>query len=101
MRKDTFVIKIVQDGEERVKENNRAAFLHLMQGIKEQFVDNNEFAKKFVEIIPDVDEIEINVTRNQDCDIPFVKCTSDGKSRVIQIPRFHRIIWAILLESAK
>lgn len=101
MRKDTFEIKVIQDGEESVKENNRATFLKLMEGIKDQFVNNNEYAKRFVEIIPEVDCIEISIDRNRDCDIPFVTCIIDGQSYVIRIPRFHHIIWGILLESSK
>ena len=101
MRKDTFEIKVIQDNKESVKENNRATFLKLMEGIKDQFVDNNEYAKKFVKIIPEVEEIEINIDRNRDCDIPFVTCIIDGESYVVRIPRFHRIMWGILLESSK
>lgn len=101
MRKDTFEIKVIHDGMESTKENNRATFMKLMEGIRDQFVNNNEYAKKFVKVIPEVDTIEINVDRNRDCDIPFVTCIINDESYVIRIPRFHRIIWGILLESSK
>ena len=102
MKKDTFLIKVVDKDLTRVKENDREAFLKCMEGIKAQFADNNEFATRFVEITPKLEEIEIDIARNMDVDIPFIKyMTKDGETKVIYIPRFHRIIWSILLETVR
>ena len=102
MKKDTFFIKLYDGDWSTVKENDRKAFMECMKGIRAQFADNNEFATKLVEIIPDLEKIEINVSRNRDIDVPFIMCRmKDGDSFKMEIPRLHCIIWAILLESAR
>lgn len=80
----------------------RDKLFSLMEGIRVNFSDNNEVSTRLVELIPKVSEIIINEVRNPQLDVPFVRLVMlDGKSKVVRIPRCHKIIWAIFDEFTK
>ena len=99
--KDTFTIELVAKEGNVSKDVNRQSFLALMESIKMQFIYNNEFSKKFITIIPQVEEIKINNIRNSQLDVPFIQYVINGKEAILRIPRNHKIIWGILFECCK
>ena len=105
MREEKFIIikKISleeRNGEYKVE---RAKLIGLMEAIKDLYIYNNEFSKHFVDILPRVMEITIDVDRNRELDVPFVIfATLDGEpAMVIPIPRCNKIIWGIFDELIK
>lgn len=97
-------IKIVNVGRNAITTKNveREKMLKLFREISDNFSNNNEISKQFVEIIPDLKVIEIDRLRNAQCDVPFINCEmNDGTSKVIRILRWHKIIWSILDEFCK
>ena len=101
MANGTFKLKWTDEGRKYEKEVNKQTFQILMEGIREQFVDNNEVSTKFVKIIPEIDSLIINKGRNRDEDIPKVFYTIGEKTDSISISRNHIIIWNILNECCK
>lgn len=100
--KDTFKFKWINvDSTVGEKEVERKIFLNLMENLKVNFIHNNYFASKFVEIIPYVDYILINYRRNQDMEVPFIIYGINDEEYVLPIPRNNRIIWGILFEYSK
>ena len=99
---DTFILKWTDKDSTIGQRNiNRDDFLNLMHQIKENFINNNVYATKFVQIVPDLKELKINYKRNQDMDIPFVTCVTRAGEEVLSIPRVNKIIWGILEEYSK
>ncbi|MBO4292958.1 MAG: hypothetical protein J5881_01005 [Clostridia bacterium] len=80
----------------------RAKLIGLMEAIKDLYIYNNEFSKHFVDILPRVKEITINVDRNKELDVPvMIFGTMDEPATVIPIPRCNKIIWGIFNEFIK
>ena len=87
-----------------VKEYNieREKLIDLMEAIKVMYEDNNEFAKRFVKLLPDTQLITIDIDRNKELDVPFVICaTLDRPAEVVAIPRCNKIIWGVINEFIK
>ena len=94
-------IKIVNVGRDctTTSKVEREKMLRLFKEISENFTNNNEISKQFIDVIPDLNVIEIDRVRNAECDVPFIACEMiDGTSKVIRILRWHKIIWGILDE---
>lgn len=96
MKKEEITFIWKQNGKEYIKEIERKEFYELMKSIKKSFSDDNEVSSKLVEIIPNLVSITIDKDRNSQKDIPFISCEYDNESQVIEIKRYHKIIWAIL-----
>lgn len=80
----------------------REKLIDLMEAIKVMYEDNNEFAKRFVRLLPDTQLITIDIDRNKELDVPFVICaTMDKPAEVVAIPRCNKIIWEIINEFIK
>lgn len=77
----------------------REAMMSVFQGIERGFEDDNEISKKLVkEIIPIVEEIQINYDFNATQDVPVIYCAMENqeKNTVLKIKRYHKIVWSIL-----
>lgn len=96
MKNEEIIFIWKGNGKEHIKEIERQEFYELMESIKKSFSDDNEISSKLVEIIPKLVSITINKDRNSQKDIPFISCECDDGSQVIEIKRYHKIIWAIL-----
>ncbi len=80
----------------------REKLLSLMEAIKVMYEDNNEFAKRFVKMLPETQLITIDIDRNKELDVPFVICaTPEMQAEVVAIPRCNKIIWGIINEFIK
>ncbi len=84
-----------ENGKECIKEIERKEFYNLMDSIKKSFSDDNEISSKLVEIIPNLVSITIDKERNIQLEVPFIVCNFGDATKIIEIKRYHKIIWAI------
>lgn len=114
MKKDEFIIfrRFSLDKGNKDFLVNRKELIEWMEDIKYRHEGNNEFAKKFIKILPETRLVIIDVDRNRDRIPPFVTCatvedwklvTSDTNencqpAEIIEIPGCHKIIWGKLNE---
>ena len=96
MKKEEITFIWKENGKEHIKEIERKEFYELMKSIKKSFSDDNEISSKLVEIIPNLISITIDKDRNSQKDTPFITCECSSGSKIIEIKRYHKIIWAIL-----
>ena len=94
-------IRIVwtKNKKERIALIERESMMNVFQGIAKGFEDDNEVSKKLVNnIIPNVEEIQINYDFNATQDIPVICCKMENQEKdiVLKIKRYHKIIWSIL-----
>ncbi len=69
----------------------------VMKYLKETYKDNNEVSRRLIEIMPNIEEIEINEVANATMDIPKIWCKISKHTLVgIEVRRCHKIIWHIL-----
>lgn len=104
MKKNEFITFTRISLEESTKDFlvEREKILNLMEAVKVMYEENNEFAKRFVKLLPDTLIITIDVDRNKELEVPFVICaTLDRPAEVVAIPRCNKIIWGILNEFIK
>lgn len=104
MKKNEFITFTRISLEESTKDFlvEREKILNLMEAVKVMYEENNEFAKRFVKLLPDTLIITIDVDRNKELEVPFVICaTLDRPAEVVSIPRCNKIIWGILNEFIK
>ena len=97
--KDTAITySWTRNGEFYQKEIDREDFFSMFKGLEKGFekIGDNEISKKLVEIIPEVDEININYDISINQDIPCIACVINGDLELIKIMRCHEIIWSIL-----
>ncbi len=106
MRENEFITikrESLYEGNKEVKVE-RQKLIALFEEIKDLYIYNNEFSKHFVDILPRVKEITINVDRNKELvdDHPqIIFATLEEPAMVIKIPRCHQIIWGIFNEFIK
>lgn len=96
MKTEPIILKWTEKGKEHIKEIDRKEFLNLMEGIKKAFSDDNQISTILVELIPELISISINKDRNEQKDVPSIFCVCERSEKVIDIIRYHKIIWAIL-----
>lgn len=103
--KNEFIILRKVDNKGKVihwVEINREGFYNLMVEIRDNFINNNVYSSMFVKEIPNISEISIDDERRADIDNPFVILKlEDGTRKTFYIPRWHRVIWAIMDELLK
>ena len=102
MRKDEFITfrRISLDEGNKDFSVNRKELIERMEEIKSRYKENNEFAKKFVKLLPDTLIVTIDVDRNRNLDHPIVICATldDRPAELVKIPRRNEKIWEILNE---
>lgn len=96
MKKEEITFIWKENGKEHIKEIERKEFYELMKSIKKSFSDDNEISSKLVKVTPNLISIIIDKDRNSQKDTPFITCECDDGSKIIEIRRYHKIIWAIL-----
>lgn len=67
-----------------------------MLGLYKGFDENNMISSIFLEVLPTLQELIINLDRNQEIDIPFVRFITPTGEQSLEIRRFHKYIWYTL-----
>lgn len=98
MRKETFTLKWKKECRWYSKEMNRRNFHDLMGAIRTQFYMNNEISTQLSRVMSNVDEIEIDMDRNMDMDVPIITYVTGEERKTIKVGRNHKIMWGILEE---
>ena len=76
---------------------NRELFYDVMDGIRKGFPDDNEISTIFCEkIIPEAEYIFVDKDRNKEMTAPFIQYKVNGETKVLEIIRYHKVIWALL-----
>ena len=94
--KEKIILKWIKGSKERFREIDRQSFYDLMNSIKVAFQDDNRVSSFFCDIIPRVEWIKINKDNNESRDIPFIEYGIDDETHILEIRRYHKIIWSIL-----
>ena len=98
MKKEPIIFEWYDKGEnkKKIKEVDRKEFFDIMYSIKKGFPNDNQVSTVLCDIIPDVSTIFIDKDRNQQIDVPFIYYDLNGNQKVLEIIRYHKIIWSIL-----
>lgn len=96
MKKEPIILEWIENGEKKKKEINRKEFFDLMESIKNAFIEDNQISSILVDLIPELIMISINRDRNEQKDVPSIYCLCETGGKVIDIIRYHKIIWSIL-----
>ena len=100
--KDFILLNYVENEKTYSGNLERNEFLEDMKYVRDRYLDNNENAKRLIEIIPTVTELTINNDRNETQDVPivFFKKYNEAGEEVesgLSILRNHTIIWGFLM----
>ena len=94
-----FIISFNEESTYKVVKVDKGEFFIVMEYLKETYHKNNEVSRQMVEIIPELEEISINVPRCENAEVPYIGYyNKNGQLRAIAVRKTHRIIWAILNE---
>ena len=93
----SFKLKWVSLGKAGQKFLDREEVLKVFEGLKNDYTDNNTISKKLLEILPELEWIKIDKDINATQKVPFITYGMYGKTGFLKIPRYHRIVWGILL----
>ena len=96
MKDTTIKFSWVKSGYMHQKEIDRKAMFDVFDGVRKGFEGDNRISRALVEdIIPNADSIFINKDFNDTQTEPSISYKIDGKSKLLKIIRYHKIVWAI------
>ena len=101
MKKEEQILFIRNVNEKKVqkKEQSREKVINYFKWLASEHPNDNAIAKKMLEILPETEEITIPVDdknrKNQ-----YILYRIKGNTRMLEIPRNHKICWSKLKEFA-
>ena len=66
--------------------------------LSEDYPNDNLISLKLLEIIPVVDKIVVDNKANSNRDIPVIKYITGKEENILEIIRYHKIVWGKLEE---
>ena len=100
--KETITMRWTRDGKHGEREINRQEFWSKFKQLVKGYPDNNEISKQMCLLIPDLEQIRIDLDFNQSQDVPCITYKiHNGILGFLRILRHHKIVWNTLHEYCK
>ena len=92
-------VRCLEKEKVQTNEQERSNVISYFKWLASEHPNDNVISHKMLEILPEVDEITIPVD-DLNTNIPFILYRINGDTKVLSIPRNHKICWAKLKEFA-
>ena len=100
--KETITMRWIRDGKPAEREVNRDELFAKFKELVEGYQDNNEISRELCLLIPDLEQIRIDLDLNQTQDTPCITYKiHNGIFGFLRILRHHKIVWNTLHEYCK